>query len=1204
MANITKINKTKLLMIISIIAIIIFAIFLATNNKTYAFESIANNIQLNPDWIKYSQKSDEEKEEYSIVPEKIVKLYNETEQKEQNILSKIFASEPNYPEYYNLKDENLITGLKNQGSTGLCWAFAAINSVESNILKKEITTFDKPLTFSERQLDYATGPANYIKERYNPYHEKARNSLGVGGYSYTAYEAFEAGISPVSEEIFGAFNNDVSTIKNISDVLNINNVEYSVDSFENIGTVNTSVSAENRNAWVNAIKKHILNYGALSVNTIGPHASYAGSCLYVDSDSNYLINDDGNCNPTYTENGHAMSIIGWDDNFTYNYCKKYNTTTSDLTSCTNIISGTGAFILKNSWGNNTAYPYLAYASNAIGVMGVTSVSEKNWDNNYDRNNSLNKYNYFSNLSDNKYYASNNYQELMEDTKEDILTSHIFTKNQIKNNTNYLATTSNENYISYGRNSKVSEQINRISFVNGYTNTNYEVFVANDLNSFQKVGEINPDYLGVVSVNVNNYTLNNNRFYVKVISSKEEVTDINVFTKYVNNNNTISATTLTSNSNEEIYYTVLSDSFYLRTNTTNIDTGEYLYYKFLDKNNNDITSLFNITNNVVLNNLVSPTIISIGDILPAGKIKIETYYGNNLLDTSYIEITDIENLWQAGDGSRNNPYVIYNAEDYMKIYTDNIYLTANYKLGNSIDLSNVNDFDTITNNKIFYGTFNGDNHVIYGLNSSNALFNKIDTAIIGNLVLNGFNINNKNENIGLIANESENSMFQNIIIIDNNNLNLTNNNNAVVNIGNIVGYDLSSIFYGIANYANNNQTKTGYMGGLIGKCDSCKIIESYNYGNITGSNITGGFVGFMNIDYDNVENTPYIYNSYNRGNISASEYSGGFAGVLGNSYIINSYNINEKINQTGYYGNIAGYGAYSYLSNVYYLSNNASVEGLNNSMSHNNVIQYNETQLQNKNNYLNFDFNDVWEFDSSNTTITGYEYPYLKYNYFVKTTSVNPINKISIILNGTKKLTTNDITISPDTTTIKDFKYSNYDSSIISVTNAGLIKGLKDGTTNITITTLDGTNISKAIEIEVYKDIVDLSNYELIEDNYLKVNSLMSIAEMLEKITKKNDSVTFNIVGNSNRISTGNKINIYFDNVLHDSYYISVLGDVTGTGTINVSDVAKLFQYVQGVKGMDRVYQIAADVKHDNELKINDVAKLFQYVQGKRERLDD
>ena len=86
MANITKINKTKLLMIISIIAIIIFAIFLATNNKTYAFESIANNIQLNPDWIKYSQKSDEEKEEYSIVPEKIVKLYNETEQKEQNIL--------------------------------------------------------------------------------------------------------------------------------------------------------------------------------------------------------------------------------------------------------------------------------------------------------------------------------------------------------------------------------------------------------------------------------------------------------------------------------------------------------------------------------------------------------------------------------------------------------------------------------------------------------------------------------------------------------------------------------------------------------------------------------------------------------------------------------------------------------------------------------------------------------------------------------------------------------------------------------------------------------------------------------------------------------------------------------------------------------------------------------------------------------------
>lgn len=71
-----------------------------------------------------------------------------------------------------------------------------------------------------------------------------------------------------------------------------------------------------------------------------------------------------------------MAIIGYDDNYTYQYCRLDSTTSNDLTNCDNIVSGKGAFILKNSWGNSYPYPYLAYTSNVNGSYGITGVSKK------------------------------------------------------------------------------------------------------------------------------------------------------------------------------------------------------------------------------------------------------------------------------------------------------------------------------------------------------------------------------------------------------------------------------------------------------------------------------------------------------------------------------------------------------------------------------------------------------------------------------------------------------------------------------------------------------------------------------------------------------------------------------------------------------------------------------------------------------------
>ena len=83
------------------------------------------------------------------------------------------------------------------------------------------------------------------------------------------------------------------------------------------------------------------------------------------------------------------------------------------------------------------------------------------------------------------------------------------------------------------------------------------------------------------------------------------------------------------------------------------------------------------------------------------------------------------------------------------------------------------------------------------------------------------------------------------------------------------------------------------------------------------------------------------------------------------------------------------------------------------------------------------------------------------------------------------------------------------------------------------------------------------------------------------------------------IGTGDKIKIYLDNKLVSEYDVIIKGDVTGTGTSTVSDVAKLYQYLKGKVTMDDCYVKAGNVvDNDSTIKVNDVAKLYQFIKGK------
>ena len=88
-----------------------------------------------------------------------------------------------------------------------------------------------------------------------------------------------------------------------------------------------------------------------------------------------------------------MQIIGWDDNYGYSYCKVgdlHKMAKNGACQNGNLVTGTGAYIIRNSWGEDEdyGYIYLTYNSTNVDVnfvTGMSSMSERKWDNNYHAN---------------------------------------------------------------------------------------------------------------------------------------------------------------------------------------------------------------------------------------------------------------------------------------------------------------------------------------------------------------------------------------------------------------------------------------------------------------------------------------------------------------------------------------------------------------------------------------------------------------------------------------------------------------------------------------------------------------------------------------------------------------------------------------------------------------------------------------------------
>lgn len=256
------------------------------------------------------------------------------------------------PASYNANALSLITPVKSQGSYGTCWAFAAINSAESNMVKKGYAT--KTLDLSELHLAYF-----FYNRVTDPLGGTAGDDTKVlgnttyldrGGNSYFTTAAFANWQGAAKEE----------------------KVPYTTAANVLLNGVNSSLAYDNyahmQNAqWINMqdkniIKTLVMEYGSAAV-------SYYDSNTYRSADQKSYYNN------VVASTNHAVSLVGWNDNYS-----KTNFKTQPTSN--------GAWLIKNSWGTSHGdggYFWISYED--ISIKNGTAFffdfePSSNYDNNY------------------------------------------------------------------------------------------------------------------------------------------------------------------------------------------------------------------------------------------------------------------------------------------------------------------------------------------------------------------------------------------------------------------------------------------------------------------------------------------------------------------------------------------------------------------------------------------------------------------------------------------------------------------------------------------------------------------------------------------------------------------------------------------------------------------------------------------------------
>jgi C1A family cysteine protease len=223
------------------------------------------------------------------------------------------------PSRYDWRDSDKVTPVKDQNPCGTCWVFGTTTVLESAVLIGESAAFD----FSEQSVALC-GDRSWVY-----LYDGSTDPCMAGGWSWLASEVFikkGAVLESCNPYDTSALNCDGSCV---------------CDSCPPIKKVDGYRLATNDGSQIDVIKTAVYNQKPVTVAY-----QHNPSYLYWDPPYGYIYD----YYPCEGYPSHLVSIVGWNDSVPHPNPSH---------------SGTGAWIVKNSWGTgwgNNGFFYLAYDS--------------------------------------------------------------------------------------------------------------------------------------------------------------------------------------------------------------------------------------------------------------------------------------------------------------------------------------------------------------------------------------------------------------------------------------------------------------------------------------------------------------------------------------------------------------------------------------------------------------------------------------------------------------------------------------------------------------------------------------------------------------------------------------------------------------------------------------------------------------------------
>lgn len=233
------------------------------------------------------------------------------------------------PAKYDLRSVDCLTSVKNQGPFGSCWAFGPLGSLESTFLKKigkakdfseahlayfgYVDFSENMPAFTSRKLDFGSDPI--FDQGGSVWHATALLSrwTGVVNESDRPYQD----VSPWPFEAFPLSSDPVSS--------HLEHVLFLGSDFHGP-----------------SMKSAVMDYGAAAFSMV-----WKDEFFNVSTDSYY--------NPTGKGGGHAVLLVGWDDEYpsgNFNHDP----------------GSDGAWLVKNSWGDSwgdKGFFWISYKENLL-----------------------------------------------------------------------------------------------------------------------------------------------------------------------------------------------------------------------------------------------------------------------------------------------------------------------------------------------------------------------------------------------------------------------------------------------------------------------------------------------------------------------------------------------------------------------------------------------------------------------------------------------------------------------------------------------------------------------------------------------------------------------------------------------------------------------------------------------------------------------